>query len=80
VFRPVSQAWGESQHVIAMGRYLVYGVGKKVRGKNGLELAYAVGGEAHEAVEESPCGAEDLGWWAVRGLLECHVGFLGFFR
>lgn len=38
----------------------------------------AVGGVAHEAVEDGPGGAEDLGWWAIWGLLECHVGFLGF--
>jgi len=37
----------------------------------------AVGGVAHEAVEEGPCRTEDLGWWAEGGLFEGLVGFLG---
>lgn len=38
-----------------------------------------VGGEAHEAVEDGPGWAEDLGRWAVGGLFEGEVGFLCFF-
>lgn len=39
----------------------------------------AVGAISHQAVEESPCRAEDLGRWAVGWLLEGEVGFLSFF-
>lgn len=39
----------------------------------------AVGAISHQTIEESPCRAEDLGWWAVGWLLESEVGFLGFF-
>jgi hypothetical protein len=38
----------------------------------------AVGGVAHETVEDRPHGTEDLGWWAVWWLLEGHVGLLSW--
>lgn len=37
----------------------------------------AVGAISHQAVEESPCRAEDLGRGTVGWLLEGEVGFLG---
>lgn len=40
----------------------------------------AVGRIAHEAIEKSPGGTEDIWRWAEGRLFECQVGFLGFSR
>lgn len=36
----------------------------------------AVGGVAHEAVEDGPGWTEEPGWWVVRGTAEGEVGVL----
>lgn len=49
------------------------------RGRQGVEArGYgAVGGVAHQPVEDRPRRAEDIGWWAEGRLLNCVVGLLG---
>lgn len=38
-----------------------------------------MGGVAHESVEKGPCGTEDVGWGAERGLFDGAICLLSLF-